>query len=109
MDGAPSPPAEVNLVTLTVSPPDAMIARPGDEPRRSPAAYHLEKGERLVVSVSCWGYLSRTVVLDGLSPDVTVTLARAPGSTAKSGKSEQTRAAATKQNPVPTRRFEPMP
>jgi hypothetical protein len=111
---ASAPPAggdedAITLVTLTASPPEAMISRPGDEPRRSPAVYQLGKGEKVVVSVSCWGYLSRTVVLDGSSPDVSVTLARAPGAVAKGGKSDQARAAGSRQNPVPTRKFEPLP
>jgi hypothetical protein len=112
--GTPAQPAggnedAITLVTLTVSPPEAMISRPGDEPRRSPAVYQLEKGEKLVVSVSCWGYLSRTVVIDGSSPDVSVTLARAPGALAKGSKSDQARGASSKQNPVPTRKFDPLP
>jgi hypothetical protein len=79
---SPAPAADesgVTKVTLTVTPPEAKAARPGRLPERTPVTYDIPKGTRILVNVSCYGYQSKELVLDGTKSEISLNLQRKAG------------------------------
>jgi hypothetical protein len=64
-------------VTLAVYPPKALVFRAGKFDGVPPLSYSIKKGERVVVRVDKPGYVGRTVILDGKTPTVSVSLKEA--------------------------------
>jgi hypothetical protein len=80
---APAAPAAeesgITKVTLTVTPPEAKVARPGRIPERTPVTYEVPKGTRIMVNVSCYGYQSKDLVIDGSKTEISLVLQRKLG------------------------------
>jgi hypothetical protein len=69
----------VTKVTLTVTPTEAKAARPGRLPEKTPVTYEIPKGSRIMVNVSCYGYQSKELVLDGSKTEISLNLQRKAG------------------------------
>jgi hypothetical protein len=76
---SPAEQSGVTKVTLTVIPPEAKAARPGRLPEKTPVTYDIPKGTRIMVNVSCYGYQSKELVLDGSKSEISLNLQRKAG------------------------------